>query len=265
MMGQFRQYPLPPAVAVAVEEAWSYEPDPADADRPPARLRVLPDGFTDLILRLEVSPTGIAPASAAVCGPTDQYKLAPLPPSSAWVGVRFRFGWVGPALGVSPADLFRRECPADECGPRLAGVFDRLRGCSTVWECVTAVLTAVTGRAVGRSDGRSLDRTRQALRVLGGAEPGGVARLARRLGVSERTLHRDVRAATGLPPTTLARILRFRAAVAGLRGGPPPALSALALACGYADQSHLTREVRALAGLPPTALVAAGRDGEFQV
>ena len=40
------------------------------------------------------------------------------------------------------------------------------------------------------------------------------------------------------------------------RPAPPHSLASLAQAAGYADQAHLTREMRALTGQLPTTLLA---------
>jgi AraC-like DNA-binding protein len=86
-----------------------------------------------------------------------------------------------------------------------------------------------------------------------------VADLARELGCSRRHLARHVGEEVGLGPKAFARVLRFRRAADLLAdpAGPPPA--AVAAACGFSDQAHLTREVAALAGLPPAALRAEAR------
>lgn len=74
-----------------------------------------------------------------------------------------------------------------------------------------------------------------------------VAATARGVGWSNRTLQRQCAAVYGYGPATLRRILRFRRAVrlfgTGLSAG------AVAARAGYADQPHLHREVRALAGV----------------
>ena len=262
-MGLYTEHPLPPALATVAGAVWSYRPGPADADRPPAGVRVLPDGHTDLIVRLAAGSAGVRLVSAAVCGPTDRPKLFPIIPAAVLVGVRLRHGWAVPVLGIAPADLFRAECEVRSCGPGPAGLLDRLSGCSTVEECVTALAEGVAGLAAGRRRHGGSERARWAAERMAGGEV-AVAAVARRLGVSERTLHRDVVAATGLPPSVLARVRRFRDAVMMLRAGHS-SLATVAAVCGYADQSHLTREVRRFAGLPPAALVAAGRGGELQV
>jgi AraC-like DNA-binding protein len=94
--------------------------------------------------------------------------------------------------------------------------------------------------------------------LLGGGDPAPVAALAAAMGLSERQLRRRVTKAVGYPPKTLEGILRFRHAITHGRGNPDrrrPPLAEVAVAAGYADQSHLTREVRRLAGLTPRALL----------
>ena len=82
-----------------------------------------------------------------------------------------------------------------------------------------------------------------------------IDRLAARLDWSRKHLAARFRAATGVPPKTLARIMRF-----GRDPGPvlPGARQRLgAAACGYADQAHLAREFAELAGQTPTEWRAA--------
>jgi transcriptional regulator GlxA family with amidase domain len=71
--------------------------------------------------------------------------------------------------------------------------------------------------------------------------------------LGERQLRRAFGAAVGYGPKTYARVMRFRAALGLVRAGEP--LAGAALAAGYADQAHMTREMAALAGRPPGALV----------
>jgi len=73
-----------------------------------------------------------------------------------------------------------------------------------------------------------------------------VGEVAREVGWSSRTLERQCTAVFGYGPATLRRILRFRRAVRLWDDGAPSA--SVAAAAGYADQPHLHREVRDLAG-----------------
>ena len=80
-----------------------------------------------------------------------------------------------------------------------------------------------------------------------------VADAADDVGLSARQLHRRSLAAFGYGAKTLARILRFQRALARARTDRP--LADVAAMTGYADQAHLAREVRDLAGVPLTRLL----------
>ncbi len=76
--------------------------------------------------------------------------------------------------------------------------------------------------------------------------------LARELGYSPKhviTLFRD---GVGLTPKRYARLVRFEAVIAHLKSASPLSWSELALRCGYYDQAHLARDVRAFTGVTPT-------------
>lgn len=92
------------------------------------------------------------------------------------------------------------------------------------------------------------------LTASGGSER--VARLAKELGYSRRHLSDRFRDEIGLPPKTVARILRFNRVARRLRAGGEPDLATLALSCGYYDQSHLNRDFREFAGCTPGEFLA---------
>ncbi|MGD9528388.1 helix-turn-helix domain-containing protein [Pseudonocardia sp.] len=79
----------------------------------------------------------------------------------------------------------------------------------------------------------------------------GIAALAAEVGWSRRRLLRRFTVQVGLGPKTAARVLRFRHAADLLAAGGRTVADVAALT-GHADQSHLVREFRALAGCPPT-------------
>jgi len=79
--------------------------------------------------------------------------------------------------------------------------------------------------------------------------------LAGKVGLSERQLHRRSLHAFGYGPKMLGRVLRMNRALADARTGLP--LASVAAESGYADQAHLTREIKALAGVPPRDLLAS--------
>jgi AraC-like DNA-binding protein len=78
-----------------------------------------------------------------------------------------------------------------------------------------------------------------------------IGALAERLGRSRRHLSARFREHVGLPPKAVARILRFRRALALLEKPSPRSLAELAFECGYYDQAHLNRDFREFAGASP--------------
>lgn len=74
-----------------------------------------------------------------------------------------------------------------------------------------------------------------------------VEQTASALGVSRQHLSRLSLEHVGVSPKRLARILRFREATNAVRSGSSP-LADLAVAAGYADQSHMNRDFREFAG-----------------
>lgn len=83
-----------------------------------------------------------------------------------------------------------------------------------------------------------------------------VGALAAEIGCSRRHLVAQVHEQLGLPPKTLARVLRFNRAVELLQRDDGARLGEIALDCGYYDQAHLNRDFRAFAGEAPTAFLA---------
>lgn len=85
-----------------------------------------------------------------------------------------------------------------------------------------------------------------------------IQRLAAEVGWSQRHFIGSFRRQLGLTPHKLARVTRFNAVLPALRDSSIDG-AALAALHGYADQSHLIREVRQFTGATPTSLAGSGR------
>lgn len=83
-----------------------------------------------------------------------------------------------------------------------------------------------------------------------------VTDLAAEVGWSRRHLGERFRTELGLTPKAAARVLRFDRVRRHLAAAEAPSLAAAAAECGYADQAHLTRDFRDLAGCPPSRWLA---------
>jgi AraC-like DNA-binding protein len=86
-----------------------------------------------------------------------------------------------------------------------------------------------------------------------------IGELVRRSGFSHRHVVARFRRSVGVTPKAAARLLRFEHAARSLAAGC--GIADVASTSGYADQSHLTREVVRLSGLTPAALARRSPDG----
>jgi AraC-like DNA-binding protein len=77
---------------------------------------------------------------------------------------------------------------------------------------------------------------------------GTVEEMGRATGMSPRTLQRWFARHVGLPPRRYLRLLRFHKAFEQVP--EQPSLADHAAAQGYADQAHMARDFRAMAGVP---------------
>jgi AraC-like DNA-binding protein len=199
--------------------------------------RVLPDGCMDLIA---------VGGTLLVAGPDTRAQLVTSAPGTRYGAVRFGPG-LGPAVLGVPADELRdARVPLDALWParRVRVLAGRLASAADPARALEAYVADLL-----RPDPLT---AAVAARIADGAP---VASVAAAVHLSERQLHRRCLAAFGYGAKTLHRILRLNAALDAARAGRD--LTAVAAATGYADQAHLTRDTRALAGVPPSVLLAS--------
>jgi transcriptional regulator GlxA family with amidase domain len=85
---------------------------------------------------------------------------------------------------------------------------------------------------------------------------GHVQPLSDRIGLSSRQLQRRFCSAVGYGPKIFHSILRFqRVLYLASREHNDITLADLALQAGYADQAHMSREVRRFSGTPPKGVL----------
>lgn len=158
-------------------------------------------------------------------------------------------------LGMPAGDLARALVPLDDVVGQLARhLYDDLAGAATWPACFDALdrhLLALAGHHDTAAVRPEVAWAFAALRHSHGAVP--VAVLADRVGWSRRHLTGQFIREIGLAPKEVGRIARFEHARTLLPRPGQPGLAHVATAAGYADQSHLNREWRALAGCSPSA------------
>jgi AraC-like DNA-binding protein len=218
-----------------------------DVDGAPHRQAVLPDGCVDLLW--------LGGAPPRVVGPMTRTEVTAIPAGASAVGIRLAPGRAAAVLGMPVAELVDREVPVAELW----------RG--VIAEPIDPALPAEARRRIAeqRLLERGLGRTGRGVRLdpavdaavawLAQHPSGRVRDVARAVGLSARQLQRRFAPAVGYGPKTFHRIARLQRllALAAQRHG----LAELAIDAGYADQAHMTREVRELAGTTPTAIVGA--------
>jgi AraC-like DNA-binding protein len=205
---------------------------------------VIPDGCADIIVFGDDPPHVAAPSAVTEF-------VRPPPAGTLITAIRFRPGAVRSIL----------RCDADKLGPwgvELAEI------CGRHTQTLTADLVAADSAVSRRAALENWTRQRIAaasdadrLVLTAGAmltrEPWTtVDELAGLLDVSGRQLRRRFIAACGYGPKTLQRIMRLQRT---LRLVSPPvrfgSLADLAVAAGYADQAHMTREFQSIVGFTP--------------
>jgi AraC-like DNA-binding protein len=205
-------------------------------DSAPESTPIMPDGCLDLLWDGD---------HLFVAGPDTATRWHRSPAGKKYVAVRFS-GGLGPTLLGVPADeLLDRTPNLEELWParQVRVLTERVEA-----DPVAALEAWVVMRAA-RYDQDPLGPRVLAMAVAGTP----VAVMAERLCISPRHLHRRCLPAFGYGPRRLARLLRFQRALGEIRSGVP--LAQVAAACGYADQAHLSREVRSLADTTPTGLL----------
>jgi AraC-like DNA-binding protein len=210
---------------------------------------VLPDACIDIIWVNDGEPH--------VAGPATRAFVSTVAPGTVVVGARFRPGASAGVLGVDASALRDRHVPLRDVSPALAR---RISTAVADAESAAGKLAAATSLVARHlADAPPADGLIRATVEWLAAHPAGrVRELSRALHVSDRQLQRRLLSAVGYAPKTLHRILRFQRLLALAHvAGADASLSMLALRAEYADQAHMTRELRALAGRPPSALLPA--------
>jgi AraC-like DNA-binding protein len=197
--------------------------------------RVIPDGCSDVIVS--------AGGAAVVVGPTMAVALPRLAPGSHLRGLRFRTEALASVLGLPGTEIRDLTVPLGAIMPASAA----RAMADAVWEQRTpAPLRAAV------VDGR----VRYAVRRILASEGARAAEIAEEIGATGRHLRRILLDHTGLGPRSLQRVARLQRFLRlADREWPAANLAIMAAVAGYADQAHLSREVRDLAGTTPRELL----------
>lgn len=204
-------------------------PDPAQA----------PDAFPALVGGLHSSPAMIRHDGRQH---GLQLKITPL-------GARALFGIPAGELASMVLTL------DDVLGSRARELVDRLHATSS-WSARFAAVDDVLTRALREPRPLRPEIAFTWDRLVTTAGGIDVHSVAREVAWSRRHLSEQFRVEYGHPPKVMARVMRFERARRLLVSEARPSLADVAATCGYADQAHLTRDWRRLAGTSPAAWLA---------
>lgn len=192
--------------------------------------------------RSVISGLQAAPALIAHDGSSEGVALELTP-----IGCRALFGMPGSELWNTSLEL------DDLAGPVGAELWERLQLAPT-WADRFAACDHVLDRLLtGDSVEPALARSWQLLAASAGTRP--VSEIAATIGWTRQHFARRFAGEFGLSPKLAARVVRFDRARRVLQV-PFLSIAQVALACGYYDQAHLTRDFTELAGVPPARLLA---------
>ena len=200
---------------------------------------ILPDGHLDLI---------VGNGSVFVAGPDTTAAPNNVPAGLVVHGIRFRTGRARRVLDA-PADALRdlRVDLEDLWGPAGRTTAEWLI------DDPRRLLELVRDRLARTTEGpdRQVDA---AVRRLTADRP-RVLDLHDEVGLSARQLRRRFTGEVGYGPATYLRIVRLQRARHLARENPAAGLANIASGAGYADQAHLSREIRNLTAMSARALL----------
>jgi AraC-like DNA-binding protein len=250
-----------PRLRGLVDDWFGYQ----EAAAQPVRRRLLPEatvtvyfGFGDPP-NLYESRTGRRLEATPQCfvgGLHDSSVLSESVPGMRLVQVQLTPPAAYALFGVPMHELAGRVVDLADVAGRSAREIPARLGESPDWATRFALLDELllAGLAEGSTPDRQVDFAWRALCRSHGQYT--IAGLADTVGWSRRHLVRKFQEQIGLPPKTVARILRLRKAVRLLRIENALSVTDIAVACGYYDQAHLDLDFSTIVGTTPTGLLA---------
>ncbi|MFD3688560.1 helix-turn-helix transcriptional regulator [Nocardiopsis sp. NPDC058631] len=210
----------------------------------PGPQRVVPDNHADFI----VSSTGLA----WLVGPATSADLPEFEPGTVLNGLRIHTACLRPVTGVGGVELRDRKVAVDDLLParRARRLVELLRTADVRPSDLHALWPDVEVDA----------RVREAVRLLSEGGPRGVDAVAGEVSLTPRHLRRLTERETGLSPKVIQQVGRLQRALRLMRADGPRALADVAASVGYADQSHLTHEVRRFTGRTPRSCLGPGAE-----
>lgn len=235
-MPKYREYKPPARLATGVDCFWMWRQD-LGAE---GLVRVVPDACADIIY----TRTGSS-ARLYFVGVMTHFEDFRQAAGMCSVGVRLRPGMWRAVAGAETDTLVDQIVPLEAVwGKRARDLLAALEGAKEPAEYIELLGQTLPVPSSRCPVQRAIESIEQSQGQLAMDEAALAA------GLSTRQFRRRCCQMTGLGPKTLARILRFQAAVR-LAPKMKRRQAELAAQCGYADESHLIAEHREFSGRTP--------------
>ncbi len=213
------------------------------------RHEILPDGCVDLVFEV-----GGGAVQAWFYGTSTRHSWVAVRPGADYFGITFRAAQARHFV-ASPAQALTdtRVSFAEVASVCDRGLVERTAS-EPSWQNVERALLAWLSRpAPGES---AVDHALRLIHASAQSLP-TVKSLAAETGIGVRQLERLFLSQLGVAPKRYLRILRGRRAARALSASLDDDCADVAAASGYADQSHMSRELQAMFGRTPRALRSA--------
>ena len=248
MWSELTTRPPAPELRGQVQDYTGYQERASDV----RNVREVPSGAVTLIVSFGPLLAITEPRADAavlrrsfVAGVHDTYAMTQAPEHQYGVQVRLTPVGAYTLLGLPMHTLSNRAVALEDvlgdAAGELAGRLSSLGDWQARFDYLDRTLSRLLGR--GRAPSPSVVWAWRRLEETSGVLP--IASLAAEIGATRKHIAERFREEVGVSPKTLARVLRFRRAVALVRE-PRPSLADVARRCGYFDQAHFNRECRDL-------------------
>jgi AraC-like DNA-binding protein len=226
-----------------------------------ARERVLPDGYTEIIInlhedRLDVGDDDpkadfVTSSGSLMYGPRSKpFIISRLRPT-AILGIHFRPGGLSPFLKLPVEELHNQTVPLEMIwGQHSHDLRERLLNAPSLpyrFQVVEEFLNARLRPTF--TPHPAVTYTLHALRL-----PSNITKIgdiADHLGISSRRLSQVFREQVGMTPKAFHRLQRFQRVLRVVDRTHDIDWTALALSCGYFDQAHFIHDFKSFCGITP--------------
>jgi AraC-like DNA-binding protein len=261
------------ALGMLVECLWYWEGAPG----PHLQERLLPQAQAAMILNLRDDPIVICEdrggaqfyGTAVFSGARSNCFTIDCHQQERVVGVQFAPGGAFPFFPMPMTELEDASFDmTDLWGAEAGWVRDRVlaAGMPRASLEVLAACLAERLRVAGSKHRGSLSESLHPAVVYMAREldvcdgPGRVHRVTGKIGMSQRRVAQLFHEQVGVSPKTFHRVRLFQHTLTRLRGVRQVNWADLAVECGYYDQAHLSHDFRQIAGMTPSAYLAAATE-----